>query len=348
MIMHFLYRTLKFYQTEWLRNYRYHGGIKAFYKCLRGTMRLKGGDQRINSNKTIPELDIITFSVIPKLTALWAVFIEKAITTPSKRIIIGDCSGNFKPLQENSRLYFFPILNYPHGEKIDLFMQKVCQAEFVLVCDDDVFWLDETPLNWALEQLEADPLVAVVSFMPRSYASSVLVGRVEQPMGSYCLILRRETWLRENLSFKIVYPPETEKYDWFYDTADYANVELLRRNYKILIAPSNLHNDIVSFEGTSASSLKIQEDKGDISHVVAGPVRKEKAFCTVLLAQGLATIIKDYMPTEANPDLIPSDSLSKAKAVCEKLIPETQRNNIQTNVNKRLGLLQDRMSTLER
>ena len=89
---------------------------------------------------------------------------------------------------------------YAHGEKLDLFLQKVCSSKFILICDDDIFWLDQSPIAWALDKLKEDPKTVVVSLMPRGHSSELMQEKVGRPMGSYCLVINRELWLKENLS----------------------------------------------------------------------------------------------------------------------------------------------------
>ena len=280
-------KNLKFIIKEWRKNYRYQKGIVSLARCLMGTARLLTNNSGRRERDLNPKVDCITFSVLPKLTALWAIFIEHAIPSQPRRVIVGDCSGEFCALDGNQLLTVFPLLNYPHGTKLDLFIEKVCTAEYVVVCDDDVFWLDTLPWQWAISQFESDPKISVVSLMPRDHVSSVLKDKVTTPMGSYCLILRREIWLREDLSFKIVYPPPEEGYDWFYDTADYANLELLKRGYRVVIAPPEIRKHLVTFEGISQWGLKIQESSGNIRERLDGiTIRIEKAFRTILVLKG--------------------------------------------------------------
>ena len=285
-------RTWRLIRGNWRQLYRHHGGAAAVARCWRGDWKLRhsrfgGGDH--------PEpapVDCVTFSVIPSLTALWARLIERAIPAP-KRILIGDCSGGLqRALKPKPRegLTILPLLNRHHGEKLDLFLERVCSAELVVVSDDDVFWLDQEPWNWALEQLESDPKVAVVSLLPRDYVSSVLQGKVDQAMGSHCLVLRRSIWLEQRLSFQKLQPPAAEGYDWFYDTADLAQVELLARGYRVVIAPPQVDAHLAAFEAASAWMLKLRKhDRRGLEAAIAGiPLRREKALRAVLVGRALA------------------------------------------------------------
>ncbi len=116
-----------------------------------------------------------------------------------------------------------------------------------MIADDDAFWLDAEPLTWALAQIEADPRVAVVSLKPRREVSGAMTqANITEPMGSHCLVIRPELWRCEGLSFAVAPPPGID--DWFYDTGDLANRELLRRGYRVVIAPRELERHFVAFD----------------------------------------------------------------------------------------------------
>ncbi len=184
-------------------------------RCSYGSLKLRTGGQSRGSESS-PGVDCLTFSVVPNLTALWFAFIERAMVLQPHRIIVGDCAGNLHlRLTSTPNAEIYPIFNHVHGLKLDWFMENVCLADYVFITDDDVFLLNPEPLRWAFMQMQADPNIAVVSLMPRGYVPSYLQGQVTQPMGSYCLVIRRDIWLKENLSFKVVRSPSKER---IYDT----------------------------------------------------------------------------------------------------------------------------------
>ncbi len=188
----------------WRAVYRYNGGIRAFVPCLNGTIKLQ---KSFHNSQSEAVVDCLTFSVLPRMTALWAALINDAISTKPKRLLIGNCSGGFIPrFSRNGTIKIIPVLNYSHGAKLDLFLSRVCEAKYVVVSDDDVFWPNSKPWRWAISQLESNSNIAVVSLAPRERISRYLKGNVPQPMGSYCLVIRRKIWLRENLTFKPVHP----------------------------------------------------------------------------------------------------------------------------------------------
>jgi hypothetical protein len=239
-----------------------------------------------------------------------------------------------------------PLLNYQHGHKIDLFLKRVCNTEYVVVSDDDVFWLDDVPWNWAMGQFEEDPNLVVVSLLPRNRLSSVLKGRLDQAMGSHCLILRSKTWAREALSFKVVYPLPDAGYDWFYDTGDYANIELLKRGYKIAIAPPEVQGHLVAFDGVSSWSLKIQERSGKImENLVHTSLRQEKALRVILTLKGMASLIAKYCPHARWPEPVPEDLLIQAEDACCGLVTTQKIAEIRSDIEGQLNRIAERLES---
>lgn len=344
----FLLSDLRLIKKEWQRNYRFQGGLGALIRCVQGTSRFMTNHGKMFHEVSADSIvECITFSVIPRLTSLWAVFMKYAMSNNGSRVVVGDCSGGFRPLGKMGSVQVIPFLNYQHGKKLDLFLKLVCVSEYVIISDDDVFWLDEEPLNWALRQFVKDSSVAVISLFPRDQVSHLLRDRVERPMGSYCLIVRRETWLREELSFEIVYPFVDKGHGWFYDTADLANLELIKRGYKVIIAPPEIRRHLVSFEGTSSWSLKIQQFKGNIYHnMVDIPLRQEKALRTVEVAMGLANLIAEYYPDKPDPYLIHMGSLLNAKRICEELLPGEKIYSIRESVQRQLAQLREHLDVI--
>ena len=257
---------------------------------------------------------------------------------------MGDCSGGFSRFGANTSVYVFPVLNLHHGTKLDLFVNRICTAEYILVCDDDVFLLDNLPLEWAIKQFENDTLISVISFMPRCQKSSVLRDKVDKPMGSYCLILRRDIWKRENLSFKIVDPKPNKYYDWFYDTADYANVQLLKRGYKILVAPPEIRRQLITFEGTSTWGLKIQESGGNIANKISGSkIKIRKAFCTILMLKALNELINNYYTELKIPYILQNHMIIKAESECIKFLSEEEITSLSFDINEKIMKIRDRL-----
>lgn len=242
-------------------NYRFHGGLLATWRCFLGT--LISYFPSFSFPETFPnQIDVLTFSVVPSLTLIWLMFIKRMCLSVPLKVYIGDCSGGIKPKVKKSyeRLDIIPYINDAHGQKLDLFIKRYCRAEYVLVSDDDVFFLSDTPLAWGLVEMQADPNLAVVSFVPRERFTWQINGEEHIPMGSYCLLIRLSIWRRENLSFRTVHEPSINpnSYQGEYDTADFANIALIRKGYRVMVAPPEICADLHVRKGLSGTLWEVQ------------------------------------------------------------------------------------------
>jgi hypothetical protein len=282
-----------------------------------------------------PTVDALTFSVVPRLTAAWSIYMDRALAGSNHQILIGDSSGGFQSLVPNSKIRILPVLNFPHGEKLDLFVQRFCRSEFVVVSDDDVFWLNNGAWLWAVEQFKADARLAVVSLRPRG--GQIWPPTAERipgpPMGSYCLIIRRQIWMEEQLSFRIVESPAHKHNGYFFDTADYANVQLLERGYRVLIAPETVCASVVTFDGTSCWALRIQQHCGKLKPFLVGkPALQLKAYFSILVLREMSTLVRELTGEAAVADVVPTKSLATAQKVVEGLLEEPGRRRAQEEV----------------
>ncbi len=336
-------RELSSLAENWGKNHRWQGGLPAAARCLAGQRSLASGRARAGLPAAAAELEVLTFSVVPWMTALWAKLLGRAFGSGGHRLLIGDASGGFGLRQRRllgpGGAAVLPCLNFHHGEKLDLFLTEVCRSELVLICDDDVFWLDDSAWTWARDEMRRDAGVAVVSLLPRTRVSSVLAGEVAEPMGSSCLLVRRELWLREKLSFRVAPPPDPATMDWFYDTADLANVLLLRRGFKVVIAPPAVRRGLAPLEAISAWVLKVQK------HGAAGlaaaaadlPLRQEKALRALLTARGLARLLGKLEGEAVR--LLPEPLLAASLAALAGVMAAAEHAAIEAEVEGTLGRL---------
>jgi hypothetical protein len=338
-----LLATSHLIKVNWRKNYRHQGGASALSRCLVGTLRLRATSSW--KNRAVHQVDCLTFSVVPRMTAIWAAFIHRAITSSTKRVIVGDCSGGFhRARQPGLEATVIPFLNYGHGQKLDIFMQKVCQAEYVVVSDDDVFWLDNVPWDWVMASFEANSRLAIASLVPRERFRWNINGEFRQPMGSYCLVLRREIWLRENLSFKqVALPsPNPKSYKGQYDTADFANLELLRRGYEVVVAPPEIRSHLAVFKGLSSGLVRIQKDPDD---GFLDQLDKPEALLYVAYAvQGLGQIAAELWPA-CKPHIVSPGLLNKVQEALEPHLTGDEIKEIQTRVNDQLNLMSTSLKT---
>ncbi len=188
-----------------------------------------------------------------------------------------------------------------------------------MATDDDIFWLSEEPLRWALQRLDADPEIAVVALAPKHGLTEVMAGKVERSMGSV-LVVRRDIWERERLSFRVAYPPPEEGLTWQYDTGEFAQVELTRRGYKIEFGPEELRRHLVTLTGISSWTLKLQKYDGEIRAAVGEHRgRQRKALQTILALRSLARLYAN-LPGRRGTRMISTAALDRGQEICEGLL----------------------------
>ncbi len=329
-------------RDDWRKNYRYHGGLRALYRCWAGDSRLRRG-RALAQPRVTPRLDCVVFSVVPELSALWAVMFERVIGLRPMRVLLGDCSGTLRaPASGSDVCSVAPLLNRHHGEKLDLFFEHLCRADVVLATDDDIFWLSDEPLLWALDRLAADPETAVVALAPKRGQSEVLEGKVERPMGSI-LVIRRALWMREGLRFRVAYPAPEEGLAWHYDTGEFAQVELARRGYKVEFGSEELRRQFVTLTGISSWTLKLQKYDGEIGVAVRGHRgRQRKALQTILVLRELARILA-HLPGRRRTRLISPAILDRAEKICEDLLEPEVAEATRKWVEIAMALVQQRL-----
>lgn len=332
--------TLRMILNDWQRLYRHNGGVSALFRSILGTIRLTRG-QFTPKEPSLPGVDVITFSVVPKMTALWMNWMRSAVDTQSLRIYIGDCSGTLgQYLSGDDVVRLVPLLNYHHGEKLDLFLKHLCRTEYVIVTDDDIFWLDTLPWRWALEQFERDPKIAAVSLLPFKSVIEVLKDKVPFPMGS-CFVIRRKIWMEENLSFRVDRSPKREG-RWIYDTGAKAQEQLINRGYKIVYAPVEVQSRLEGFEGMSSWMLKVQKQEGYILENISvdANVRPAKAFRAILAAKGMADLIVHFAWGKKHPDLVSRTLLERAETVCSAVLSPSEIETVREGNREQFQRLQ--------
>lgn len=306
-------------------------------RCLLETRRL----QSSRRPEVIPgRVDCVTFSVIPNLTRLWARLMHGAIPDNRARLCVGDCSGGFGKLPAlETPIEIFPLLNYLQGFKLDLFMEKVLTSEYVVVSDDDVMWLDPVPWQWAMEQFAADERLAVVSLVPRERFRWEVNGRSHQPMGSYCLIVRSSIWRRERLSFEAVRKPSPnpKSFGGNYDTADYANLELINKGYCVAVAPPEIRAHLVAFKGISSGLIRVQKEPPE--GFAAAYHDHPSVVESCLVARGLSAVLRQLYPGLSSTDLVEPGLLGRAEQALFPLMGEAELRATRQRVESQMAAL---------
>ena len=150
---------------DWERIYKHQKSIYPLLKSFTGTCKIpfKHFPRKSINN----EFEFLTFSVLPSLTSFWLNQLSTIIKKVGFKITIGDCSGDLEKKKINYQVNIIPIMNFQHGYKLDLFIMHICKSDFIVICDDDIFFLNEEPLSWAKEELIKNKNLAVVSLFPR-------------------------------------------------------------------------------------------------------------------------------------------------------------------------------------
>ncbi len=331
--------------SDWNSVYKHNGGAGALVRSAVGTAKVilsPGSD-----NTDTAEIEALTFSVVPNLTAMWSLLVSHALSGMKHRIIVGDCSGGYRS-KRGSKETVYAVYNFLHGRKLDYFIRNVCRAEYVLISDDDIMWVSDEPVRYALGVLNANPKCAVVSLKPRSELSSVMRERVDIAMGSFCLVIRRSVWLKERLSFRIARPPREGKYDWFYDTADKANIRLIELGYDIDIAPESIRNTLVTIEGASTWTLKIHKHNGNIAPLIENiPVRQEKALRVLLFLDAVGKLLAAYYGDDSFVRIIKKDAYTIALNACKTHLEGHTIQQITYEVNNQALILEKQLTGIK-
>jgi len=200
---------------------------------------------------------VITSSISEDYARLWLFFAQQALDPRQWDFLIVDSAGDMDSRKFQS-CQVVRFLNLYHGRKIDILLRRLLRAEIVFLCDDDKYILqDVMPFVAHLD----DPRTPVVSLSPRLWWKFRIHGKEFLPMGSYALVLNRSKWLGQGL--RLQSPADlTSPYKVFssnakpqprYDTADYANEQLLLRGYTVITLPDN--QAILGFDGLSAPRI---------------------------------------------------------------------------------------------
>ena len=203
----------------------------------------------------------MVFSISEDYARVWLYFARKFLERDQWHFLIVDSSGELDPakLEDCQTLRF---LNIYHGRKIDIFLRKVLQSDTVFLCDDDQYVVAD--MTEHLSTLEK-PTTPVVSLRPRSWWRFRIDGREYLPMGSYALLFKRGVFLQNNLRFQSpkglksshkVFPPDV-KTQLSYDTADYANEQLLLAGYHVETIQKN--SPLLGFSGMSGPRILLKK-----------------------------------------------------------------------------------------
>ncbi len=281
---------------------RWFNMFQSLPKTLWSTLALRAG---LKQSKAKKPYTVFTFTTSERFARVWHHFMRAFLPADQWHIIIGDSSGDIRP-------ELFPgaevikIYNFTHGKKIDLFLHHVITSPIVFLCDDDVY-LSRT-LTPALEELR-QPNIPVVSLRPRTWYTLRINGATYQPMGSYALLMKRIDIsfmpIKKPFSAKI-FPPGI-KAQPFYDTADYANEQLLKNGYTIPI--HDAEEFTMGFDGMTTPTILLRQ-RGIMyirqalraaEHFTQGSLNGAQVrglYCLAAFEEMYATLFGDASPFE--------------------------------------------------
>ena len=229
------------------RALRHFNIFQSFPRTWFSTLTL--GQSKIKKPHTV-----FTFTTSERFARVWHFFARRALPANQWHIVIGDSSGSIRP-ELFAGAEIFKIYNFTHGKKIDLFLDNVISSPITLLCDDDVYLArDIVP---ALAELE-DDRVKAVSLRPRTWYHLEYGDKRYEPMGSYAILMKRfgvSFMPRKEICAAKVFPPGT-KAQPYYDTADYANEQLLKAGYRIPTHPADEFT--LGFDGMTTPTILLQ------------------------------------------------------------------------------------------
>jgi hypothetical protein len=260
-----------------------NGTARSFARCVLGTGALLA---RRPSDRDV-DLHLVSCSVLPRLTTVWAHVASRSLTATPHRIWLADCSGGIKARDLPASARVVRVLNLTHGRKLDLMLAHVTGGSTIVISDDDVLITSREPIDWAVHQL-AEPRMAVVSFMRRHRFRLRRGEELHHPMGSYSLVVDRAIWRENDLSFRP--RPAADAPEWnheLYDTGDIANIELLRRGYDVVGAPDEVADGLVRASNISSSVLRLRKRRAD---------ETRDLYLAGRLGRGVDTIYERLLP----------------------------------------------------
>jgi hypothetical protein len=179
---------------------------------------------------------VFTCSIYPDLTRVWYHFVRRYTDPREVKTVIYDCGSRL-----DAR--FFPdarivrYANTDHGRKIDHSIRSTVDTPLLFLTDDDSFMVSDEAEPYAAQALLADDGAAALSFKPRDWWTFEIDGQAYPVMGSYSLVFKPKIFRAEGLSFR-THPTEDPRIrngSGYYDTADFANEQLIRRGYRVLV-----------------------------------------------------------------------------------------------------------------
>jgi hypothetical protein len=251
-----------------------------------------------------------TCSIYPDLTRVWYHFVRRYTDPVEVATVVYDCGSRLRP-EHFPGARIVRHSNTDHGRKIDHCVRRSAETPLVFLMDDDTFLLSERAEPAAAEALLGDDRAAVLSYKPRGWWELEVDGRRHPVMGSYSLVFKPEVFRREGLSFRTrpTDDPRIRNGDGYYDTADYANEQLLARGYEIVVPDdavraamvrsfSAVSSGFVNFarRGLLSRGYRLTKSRAAWAAEIGASVRKLEWACGVAATVSLYRTIFEEAP----------------------------------------------------
>lgn len=189
---------------------------------------------------------VFTCSIYPDLTRVWYHFVRRHTDPAEVETVIFDCGSRLRS-EHFPGARIVRHANTEHGKKIDACVRSHAATPLVFLTDDDSFLLGSDAEPMAARALLDDDRAATLSFKPRGWWELEIDGARHPVMGSYSLVFKPEVFRREGLSFRTrpTDDPKIRSGSGYYDTADFANEQLLRRGYSVLVPEEEVRGRMV-------------------------------------------------------------------------------------------------------
>jgi hypothetical protein len=253
---------------------------------------------------------LFTCSIYPDLTRVWYHFIRRYTDSSEVAPIVYDCGSRLRQGHfPGARIIRHS--NVDHGRKIDHCVRRLVETPLLFLTDDDTFLLSERAEPEAAEALFSDDRAAALSYKPRGWWHLEVGGEQHPVMGSYSLVFKPEVIRREGLSFRTrpTNDPKIRNGGGYYDTADYANEQLLARGYRVLVPDDSVRarmvrsysavsSGFVNFarRGLLSREYRLTKSRAAWAAELAGSVRSLERACGVAATISLYRRLFDEAP----------------------------------------------------
>jgi hypothetical protein len=251
-----------------------------------------------------------TCSIYPDLTRVWYHFLRRYTDPSEVAAVIYDCGSRLRP-EHFPGARIVRHANTEHGRKIDHCVRESVATPLLFLTDDDSFLLSAEAEPLAAKALLGDERAAAWSFKPRGWWELEIDGVRHPTMGSYSLVFKPDVIRREGLSFRArpTDDPQIRNGGGYYDTADYANEQLIRRRYKVLVPDeadrgrmvrsySAVSSGFVNFARRRWTSgrYRLTRSRGEWAAAIRSDLRKLEWACGVAGAVSLHRTLFDEPP----------------------------------------------------